>query len=71
MLRGDITRLCFLNGTGVYQKALASSAEKMSPEELMEFRTELEKEHKSRIKPQLDIYDKSIDSFRMQEGKNE
>ncbi len=71
LLRGDITRLCFLNGTGVYQKALASSAEKMSPEELMEFRTALEKEHKSRIKPQLDIYDKSIDSFRMQEGKNE
>ncbi len=71
MLRGDITRLCFLNGSDACAKALSASAEKMSPEELMEFKKSLENESRGNVKTQLDVYGGELEAFRMQEGKNE
>ncbi|MGN0621241.1 MAG: hypothetical protein ACI4I9_05175 [Porcipelethomonas sp.] len=68
MLRSDITKLCFLSSSQECSKAIAASAEKMSPQELMDFKSVLEKEYRSKIRPQLDIYKESVDAFRMQEG---
>lgn len=68
IIKGDVVKLCFLNGSAACSKALAESVEKMSAEELMDFKKSLEKEYSAKVRPQLGVYDESLESFKMQEG---
>ncbi len=67
-IKADIYRLCLASGSSVYTKALAAAADKMTADELLEFKSALEKEHKSKPISQIKCCDESFDAFRM-EGK--
>lgn len=68
-IKADIYRLCLACGSSVYTKALVSAADRMTADELLEFKSALEKEHKSKTVSQIKCNDEDFESFRL-EGKN-
>lgn len=66
-VKADIYRLCIAGGTAC-PESIAAAAERMSAEELLEFKEKLEKEHRSERISQLGMGREDYSEFRM-EGK--
>lgn len=68
-LKKDVTRLCFLCGNN--SEILKSAADRMSVQELLDFKSELECKCRSNKKPQLEIENTKDfnQNFRMTKGK--
>ena len=65
-LKADVYRLCMAGGSASYAKVLKSAADKMSAEELLEFKNALEKQHTSRSASQLEMAEDNYNEFRME-----
>jgi hypothetical protein len=65
-IKADVYRLCIANGSSAYSKALISAADKMNAEELMEFKSTLEKEYRTKPASQLGGCEDNLNEFRME-----